>query len=187
MADEYATGGYSRLAGGDYIPSFVRRKSDPCRFDFGIKRKMDFFFKRIDPAIRGRIFSSPVPDGFYWWLTELSGDSTLGGSAVGLAFFLIQPNVPDSVVNDTGVLNFMGGAIRLGSGESDVGGAGDSFILSTNHSSGTGEVGAFVANRIIVPSGWRVLLTLADALGLDLLLRMSVLEIRNGMLPPRIR
>ncbi len=192
MADEYNTAGYGQLSGRDYVPPAVLARADPCRFDFGIKRKMDFFSKGI-PGNRNAVVSDTPPSGYYWWVTEMSGIQTPELNTRGLGFFLVEPGFNPDFKSDPGInvnafLNPLAKAIRIGSGVAAVGGAGNLFLLTTfAGGAGDGEAGALLANRIIIPPGWRIFLVFEDVVGDNLTLRMTALELKLSVLPPRMR
>ncbi len=196
MSSECTSGeciaGYSPLAGGDYVPPAVLARADPCRFDFGIKRKMDFFSIGV-PGNRNAVLSATPPSGYYWWLMELSGIQTPELNTRGLGFFLADPHFAPNFASDPGInvnafLNPLQNAIRIGSGVSAVGGAGNLFSLIVQAGgAGDGEGGALLANRIVVPPGWRIFLVFEDVVGDKLTLRMTVLELKLSVLPPRLQ
>jgi len=179
--------GYYPLTGGDYIPPSVVARADPCRVDLGIKRLLQFFGPAT-PGIRNFILSATPPSGYYWWVSELSGFLDVG-SAAGLSLWLVEPNFSPSSIPANLFVEPLRSAILIGSGHPANGGAGDLFNLSFAFApgNGSGHGGALLGNRIVVPPGWRILAMFEDTNGSNIILRMSVHELKLSIKPPRLQ
>lgn len=173
----YATG-YRRLPGGDWVPPKYFEAADAagCGIDFSTMQRRDWSSAPVVGTNRF-VTSDPVPLGAYWWIMLMSCiDTSATTHAIG--FFYLAPDGFPVVQGPSLAHESVKGAIRIGSGQ-----LGNLTGLSSQGS----EVSPLFADRIIVPSGFRILAQeedVADGVSGLLMLRAAFMELQNGTNPP---